>query len=1185
MTEVLDLKGPLPQGRLVIEASAGTGKTYSLIALVARHVAERKLAPSSLLVVTFTRAAAAELRDRTRRVLVQALDALRTGAVPDDQGWMEVLLHPDPDEHGRRRTALETAVSSFDDATITTIHGFCQQALRQLGFRSSTPIDGELGDSSAALIDEVCRDLLVTALATSPAALNGAKDHTPGRLLSQLIESVGAVMGNPGAVLVPDFAAETVKPGSNDTAARLEAWVGLVHTAVHEVGRRRAARGELGYDDLVVGLRDAVCHPVTGPAVVKALAERYQLVLVDEFQDTDPVQWQIFETAFTQHLVTVGDPKQAIYRFRGADVHAYLAAVEGAPMVHLTTNFRSDAHLVKATNTLIDGVELGDERIVGIEVQAAQGAAKRATDAAPLQIRCLEFHPSMLTAKDRSNWLGGGLADEPALSAPLARAAIIDDLVNQVVELLELETLTVEDVPHKVHPGHIAVLVPSGAVADQVLRALSRAGVPAVRTRTGSVLDTPAALEWRLLLGALERPSHAGSVRGAGLGAFLRASAADLDPMSPDSARRVAVLQQRCAQWADDMTNRPFLAWYDSVRAQSDLVATLLGRPSGERDLTDFDHIAELVAAELGAGRGTTPSAALRVLDRLQSQEAAQADDPQMRRIDSDAQAVQITTLHSSKGLEYPIVMLPAPFHVPQSRGPRVYNDDTGRRVIDIAKQRNWQGSSFESHPKMREYYERVGTRGDLLRLLYVGLTRGEHRTVVWWAPVSDAKKSAINVVLFDRDHDGRPANTRPEALEGPRGGPNTSLAEIPSPPTADVLPSLEPLVQRAGGAIEAVQFAVGAVRSYWAPIVDDSSLPDLMVAPTDGRTVADPAWRRWSFSSITAGRPDDWMHQAPVHGGADEPEEPEDPEASEGANEPHPAQQPASPQPAAAQGAGGGTPMLAVPMPLVSVKGGTAFGTMVHSVLERIDPTSASLEADVRAAVQTELRSDRLDLVVDDVVAGLCQAIHTPLGEVMGGLRLADIPVTDRLAELDFDLPLHSEQQRRVTAVHIGEALLATLPAHDPQRPYAQLLADGRYGFDIAGFLRGSIDAVFRVPGPDGQPRFVVVDYKTNRLHQPGAANPMAAYHPHQLPAAMAHSDYPLQALLYSVAVHRYLHWRLPGYDPAVHLGGIGYLFVRGMVGEHTPVHEGCPYGVFQWRPPAATVLALDELFAGGAK
>jgi exodeoxyribonuclease V beta subunit len=271
--------------------------------------------------------------------------------------------------------------------------------------------------------------------------------------------------------------------------------------------------------------------------------------------------------------------------------------------------------------------------------------------------------------------------------------------------------------------------------------------------------------------------------------------------------------------------------------------------------------------------------------------------------------------------------------------------------------------------------------------------------------------------------------------------------------------------------------------------------------------------------------------------------------------------------------------------MPLAAVKGGTAFGTMVHSVLERIDPTSASLEADVRAAVQTELRSDRLDLVVDDVVAGLCQAIRTPLGEVMGGLRLADIPVTDRLAELDFDLPLHSEQQRRVTAVHIGEALLATLPAHDPQRPYAQLLADGRYGFDIAGFLRGSIDAVFRVPGPDGQPRFVVVDYKTNRLHQPGAANPMAAYHPHLLPAAMAHSDYPLQALLYSVAVHRYLHWRLPGYDPAVHLGGIGYLFVRGMVGEHTPVHEGCPYGVFQWRPPAATVLALDELFAGGAK
>ena len=172
MTAQLDLEGPLPQGRLVIEASAGTGKTYSLSALVARHVAERKLAASSLLIVTFTRAAAAELRDRTRRVLVSAVESLSTGVIPADQGWMVTLAHPDSNEQGARLKALEAAVASFDDATITTIHGFCQQALRQLGFRSGTPLEGELGDTSAVLIDEVCRDLLVTALADQPNALD-----------------------------------------------------------------------------------------------------------------------------------------------------------------------------------------------------------------------------------------------------------------------------------------------------------------------------------------------------------------------------------------------------------------------------------------------------------------------------------------------------------------------------------------------------------------------------------------------------------------------------------------------------------------------------------------------------------------------------------------------------------------------------------------------------------------------------------------------------------------------------------------------------------------------------------------------------------------------------------------------------------------------------------------------------
>jgi exodeoxyribonuclease V beta subunit len=269
--------------------------------------------------------------------------------------------------------------------------------------------------------------------------------------------------------------------------------------------------------------------------------------------------------------------------------------------------------------------------------------------------------------------------------------------------------------------------------------------------------------------------------------------------------------------------------------------------------------------------------------------------------------------------------------------------------------------------------------------------------------------------------------------------------------------------------------------------------------------------------------------------------------------------------------------------MPLADVVAGAAFGTLVHTVLERVDHAAADLPAVMGAEVRLQLRRDRLEVSAATLTEGLVAAVRTPLGPLLDDRCLADLPASDRLAELDFDLPLASVAPR-VTASRIGEVLLHTLPADDPQRVYAQELAEHRFEVELAGYLQGSIDAVLRVPDPVCGHRYVVVDYKTNRLHARGAADPMAAYHPSVLPAEMAHSDYPLQSILYSVAVHRYLRWRLPGYSPEQHLGGIAYLFVRGMVGAATPQADGHPYGVFSWRPPAATVIALDQLLSGGA-
>jgi exodeoxyribonuclease V beta subunit len=266
--------------------------------------------------------------------------------------------------------------------------------------------------------------------------------------------------------------------------------------------------------------------------------------------------------------------------------------------------------------------------------------------------------------------------------------------------------------------------------------------------------------------------------------------------------------------------------------------------------------------------------------------------------------------------------------------------------------------------------------------------------------------------------------------------------------------------------------------------------------------------------------------------------------------------------------------------MPWAAVRGGKHFGVLVHSVMERVDPMHSDLSSHVRSIVDDELRRARVGVDAAVITEGIVRCLESPLGAIGDRRTLAQIPVTDRLAELSFDLPL-VDTSTPVPLQRIGTTLLDTLSSSDPIRPYAEQLMAGRFPGNITGFLQGSIDALLRLPGTDGQPTFVVVDYKTNTLHRPDDAVPIEAYHPDRLVDGMVRNDYPLQALLYSVAVHRFLRRRLPEYDPSVHLGGIAYLFMRGMVGTATPTASGEPYGVFSWRPPAASIVELDSLFS----
>jgi exodeoxyribonuclease V beta subunit len=266
----------------------------------------------------------------------------------------------------------------------------------------------------------------------------------------------------------------------------------------------------------------------------------------------------------------------------------------------------------------------------------------------------------------------------------------------------------------------------------------------------------------------------------------------------------------------------------------------------------------------------------------------------------------------------------------------------------------------------------------------------------------------------------------------------------------------------------------------------------------------------------------------------------------------------------------------------------GATFGSLVHGVLEHADPEAADLRAELREHVAEQLRWWPVDASPDDLAAALLPMQVTSLGPLADGLRLADIPASDRLCELDFEFPLvggdrSSSRLRDTELREVAAVLRRHLPDDDPMRAYADRLETPSLGDqELRGYLSGSIDVVLRVPdGVDGH-RYLVVDYKTNKLGSPDQPLTALDYTQPLMSDAMLHSHYPLQALLYSVVLHRYLRWRQPGYDPERHLGGILYLYVRGMCGADTPEVDGVPCGVFTWNPPAAMIVELSELLAG---
>ena len=1195
------------RGVHLIEASAGTGKTFTLATLVTRLVVEQGLRIGQILTVTYTEAATQELRKRIRERLQLALDVfdhLDAAYEKPAQALCQHIIQTYLDAQAARddgqgesaaalRRRLQQAVLEIDLAAIFTIHGFCARVLREHALDTDTGFAAaQLLTSDRALREDVAADVWRICAQQPDAAEDlQALWHDRHALADDLRSLLPNVTLLPAAVTLPpepepalQLAAQALMTAVSLHGAELHAamlaavikkwlsgksykqvWIDDLFAKLHQwaqvgnvrqrfehaklnhlridvmqenantagIGKtpesplclavagyidalaachawrqyrqinylhqlRAAAQARLAtlkqqrrvqtYDDLIDNVADAVQVDHSG-VLVQRLREQYRVALVDEFQDTDARQWGIFKHVFgadsqAPALFLIGDPKQAIYGFRGGDVHTYLQAKhDSREAPTLTHNFRSRPAVLRALAHLYQGANnpFLDEKITITAIQP--GAGRHDAD----YVRDNQNAPALTLwqAPDSGKFTAKGVAKAWTATASREQAtAACVAAIHGVLQDASRGQATLQG--QRVQPGDIAVLVRTHAEATRIQQALAVAGIPAVAAGKRSVFATDEALDLHTLLRALSQPGDDGLLRAAISTVLLGEDAASIAALDTDAAMH-RQWQHHADGWRSRLARGGPLALIQQLCAQQ--ATRLLALLDGERRLSNYLQLAECLQQTQANVLG------LQGLVDWLSQQIANADkddEAQLLRLESDAKRVQIVTLHKCKGLQYPLVFLP---FVGVGTNPQDPGRNCKVRDAHAQPQLYWKSECDKAGWEAAKAAWRAEQDAERARLLYVGLTRAEHALWVATGPFFNHKKTALARLL--------------NALPDPsNSGDIVRDHRVPSA-------QLPRLTLQAAPAVTPARMANRQVHSDWW-VHSFSQLANADAGNNAGNDVSSAATQALPgghdeiSADIAASTSNDARKE--THGNA-------------------------------------------VFDPRFA---GNRFGVALHAAFEHVDFSAwqdwhagQAAPAGQAAIIVDALRAQAY--ASGDIADGVALCTHL-IGNTLTvalpeGVRLCDLPRHAHRAEIEFQFALRP--------THVND-VLRLLHQHGIVRD--------RHGFgmrqQLEGLMTGLIDLTYQHAG-----KWYVLDYKSNQL---------PAYDGTALQQAMQHGEYDLQAVIYTLALHRWLRFRLGDrYAYTRDFGGIRYLFCRGI-----DAAQASEQGVFAHQFPVELIAALDALF-----